>query len=97
MSISKDDIKKLSDLARIEVSEEEAEKLRGDIEEILGYVGQVSQVASSADSKEGIELGAVINVLREDENPTESGTYTEDIVAQFLDSENGYLKVKKIL
>jgi aspartyl-tRNA(Asn)/glutamyl-tRNA(Gln) amidotransferase subunit C len=98
MSISKDDIKKLADLSRIEVTEEEAEKLRGDIESILGYVGQVSSIAGNGSDEGGVNLGPVINVLREDAaSPTESGTYTNDIVAEFPHSESNYLKVKKIL
>jgi aspartyl-tRNA(Asn)/glutamyl-tRNA(Gln) amidotransferase subunit C len=97
MSISKDDIKKLSDLARIEVSEEEAEKLRGDIEEILGYVGQVNSVAAASGEEAGIDVGPTINVLREDAEPNETGSNTADIVAEFPHSENNYLKVKKIL
>lgn len=97
MSITKDDIKKLADLSRMEISEAEAEKLRGDIEEILGYVGQVSSVIGTHADEGGIELGSVINVLREDTNPAEPGTYTADILAEFPQSENGYLKVKKIL
>jgi aspartyl-tRNA(Asn)/glutamyl-tRNA(Gln) amidotransferase subunit C len=97
MSISKEDIKKLADLSRIEVTEAEAESLKKDIESILGYVGQVSEVAAATDSKEEIELGPVINVLREDENPNESETYTKDIVSEFPNKEVNYLKVKKIL
>lgn len=97
MSISKEDIRKLADLARIEVTDAEAESLKKDIESILGYVGQVTTVAAASESKEEIELGPVINVLREDENPTEPGTNTADIVAEFPDKEKNYLKVKKIL
>lgn len=41
--ISKQDIKKLSELARIEVRESEAEKLQHDLEHVLEYVEQLSR------------------------------------------------------
>jgi aspartyl-tRNA(Asn)/glutamyl-tRNA(Gln) amidotransferase subunit C len=94
--ISTEEIKKLADLARIEIEDTEAEKLATEIEAILGYVGQVSEFASSNDVDE-VEIGSVYNVLREDINPTEPETYTKELVAEFPHKEDGYLKVKKIL
>ena len=101
--ISKETIKKLADLARIEIKEEEQEELAKEIEAILGYVGQVKsiqgfhpdQVLPTVDNEEG--LGSGVNIMREDTDPTESGTHSKELVAEFPDSENGYLKVKKIL
>lgn len=95
--ISKEDIKKLADLARIEIKEEEMESLALEIEAILGYVGQVKSVVGFHSDKGGIEIGGIHNVLREDANPTESGTYSKELIAEFPESENNYLKVKKIL
>ena len=95
--ISKEDIKKLALLSRIEVEEAEAEKLSIEIESILGYVGQVSEFTGSMGEEKMVDVGSNYNVLREDINPTESGTHTEAIVAEFPHKENGYLKVKKIL
>lgn len=93
--ISKDDIKKLAELARIEVGEDEANKLADDMEAILGYVGQVSAVAG--EMKEGVELGPVFNVLREDANPNETGANTDVLLAEAPAVQNGFVKVKKIL
>lgn len=93
--ISKEDIKKLADLARIEVSDKEAENLTGEIGSILDYVGQVQKVAGTDDV--GVEVGFVKNVFREDENPTESGAYSKELIAEFPEKEGDYLKVKKIL
>lgn len=93
--ISKEEIKKLADLARIEIKEEEQEKLASEMEAILGYIGQIKSVV--ANTKTENEAGAVRNVFREDENPSESETYSQDLIAEFPESENNYLKVKKIL
>lgn len=93
--ISKEEIKKLAGLARIEVKEDEIESLRGEMDAILDYVGQVKSVAG--DSKEETEIGTLRNVMREDENPAEAGTYSKELIAEFPNKEGDYLKVKKIL
>jgi len=100
--ISKEEIKKLADLARIEIKEGEQEKLALEMNSILDYVGQVKSIAEKEDTESPPlvvrgGLGGVINVMREDENPTASETYSQDLIAEFPDSENNYLKVKKIL
>lgn len=92
--ISKEEIKKLADLARIEVTDEEQARLSQEMGVILDYVGQVSGVPSP-DQGEG--QGGVSNVLREDTDPTESNTYSRELIAEFPDKEGDYLKVKKIL
>lgn len=107
--ISKEEIKKMADLARIDLSDAEIEGLRGEMDAILNYVGQIKEVAGEEGlSREALlaqrsfsEVGAKwegeVNVMREDANPTESETYSKELIAEFPDSENNYLKVKKIL
>ena len=48
--ISKEEIKKLADLARIEIGEEEIENLRGEMDSILEYVGQVKSIAGTEEA-----------------------------------------------
>jgi aspartyl-tRNA(Asn)/glutamyl-tRNA(Gln) amidotransferase subunit C len=93
--ISKDDIKKLAHLARIEIPQGEEEQLLRDIENILAYVGQVSAVEVPAEELE--KTGTVYNVFRDDDESHESGEYTEALMNEAPRTENGYLKVKKIL
>jgi aspartyl-tRNA(Asn)/glutamyl-tRNA(Gln) amidotransferase subunit C len=101
--ISKEEIKKLADLARIEMEEEEMQQLSGEMDAILNYVGQVKEVAGktgfpSPDQGEGHAIaGGGVNIMREDQNPTESETHSQELIAEFPKSENNYLKVKKIL
>ena len=98
--ISKDDIKKLADLARIEIEDSELDGLAKEVDSILGYVGQIKSVVGnvgfpSPDQGEG--QGGVLNVMREDENPNESGAYTKELLAEAPETERGFIKVKKIL
>lgn len=95
MAISKEEITKLADLARIEVPETEVESLALEMDSILDYVKIIQDFHS--DDNEMKEDSSVINVMREDQNPSESGGFTEDILREFPNKENGYLKVKKIL
>lgn len=96
MAVSSDDVKKLANLARLDLTDAEVEKLRGEIESILSYVATIQKVPMP----EGVAASphlALQNVMRDDINPHETGLYTKDIVDQFPDSEHNFLKVKKIL
>jgi aspartyl-tRNA(Asn)/glutamyl-tRNA(Gln) amidotransferase subunit C len=44
MSVDKDTVKRVARLARIAVSDEEAEKLKADLNTILGFVEQLNEV-----------------------------------------------------
>lgn len=94
------DIEKLAKLARIELTDAEKEKFAGDLESILGYVSQIQEVVTEdlpAQAGKPAEVGGVFNVLRVDADPTESGKYTERILAEAPDTEKNFVKVKKIL
>ncbi len=93
--ISKDEIKKMADLARIDISEEEAQNLSGEMDSILDYVKQVQLV--SGDFKGGVDIGSVINVMREDTLDENKESFTESVLREAPQKENGYIKVKKIL
>lgn len=92
--IEQNDIKKLAQLSRIEISEAEEKILQKDMEAIVGYVSQIKEVASAAPSK---EAGDLRNVMRGDDAPHPMGSYTKEIMAEVPDKENGYVKVKQIL
>lgn len=96
MSVSSDDVRKLAELSRLSLTDEEVEKMRGEIESILAYVDTIQKVALPDGVTPSPHLD-IQNVMREDVAPHEGGAFTKDVVAQFPDSENDYLKVKKIL
>jgi len=89
------DIEKLAKLARIQLTEEEKQNLLKEIDPILGYVAQLKDITSKVD--EMPKAGEHRNIIREDENPTETGVNTKAVVDDMPDSQNNYLKVKKIL
>lgn len=102
--ISKEEIKKLADLARIEIPDDEMEKLGGEMDAILGYIGQIKSITTERDADflspeqgKGERSEGGVNIMREDINPTDPETYSKELIAEFPDKANNYLKVKKIL
>ncbi len=92
--ITKEDIKKLAVLARITISDKEAESFAGEAEGILGYVFDVGEVSASG---EGDAHTTLTNVMREDGEPHESGTFTDKILAAAPKERDGYIEVRKVI
>jgi aspartyl-tRNA(Asn)/glutamyl-tRNA(Gln) amidotransferase subunit C len=97
--MNKEEVLKLAQLARIGVSEEEAENLTKEFGAILGYVGELKGLVdvSTLNSDPKKEDFLQKNIFRTDENPHETGIYTEDILKTAPMREGEYIKVKKIL
>lgn len=93
--IKKEDIEHLATLARIELTDHEAEQFAGDITSILGYVSDIKDITGDAAPEK--KVGALFNVFREDVDPHEGGKYTDDLLALAPERQGQYVKVKKIL
>lgn len=93
MSITKEEVKNLANLVRVQVDDEEADSLAKDMDSILSYVSHVEKLAL------GVEKGMpkLRNVFREDEQTNQPNEYTEGILSNAPQREGNYLKVKKIL
>jgi len=96
------DIKKLTDLARIDMSEEEMIEIAKDFDSILAYVSQVQEASKLISEKKNTseknsEDYFSHNVMREDEVTNKPGEYTEKIIANMPEMQDEYLKVKQIL
>lgn len=96
--LERKDIDNLANLARIALSEAEKDKLQKDMESILGYVSELQKAPSSAETSAGKpESYYLRNVMREDEEPFESGVNTEIILSQAPKRRGSAFVVKKIL
>jgi len=91
--MNNDEIKKLSTLASIDVSEEESLSFSQDIHAILQFLNQISEVDTSMYESQHRSR----NVIREDINPFERGLFTEDILDRVPQKQDGFVKVNKIL
>ncbi len=95
-----EDIKKLAQLARIDMSDEEMTKIAKDFDPILAYVSQVQEALKLSEhislDKEP-ENYFLHNIMREDKVTNNRGEYTEKIMAEVPDTDSGFIKVKQIL
>lgn len=92
--MNKEEVIRLSKLARIDIGDAEAESLAHEFEGILNYVSEVKKAEGGSGDP---EKPALRNVFRDDENPHESGLYTEALLNKAPAREGQYIKVKKIL
>lgn len=93
--ITRTDVQKLADLSLVSVSDQELDKITREIDAILGYVSELSNL--NADTVEDVVVPELRNVMRDDANPREPGTYTEAMLKAAPDTKDGYVRVKKIL
>lgn len=96
MGISLDEVKKLAELSRLELSEEEMEKMRTEIDSILSYIDTIQKV-ELGDVGDGSVYFDEENIMREDGTPHEPGIHTEKLLTQASRREGDFVKVKKVL
>ena len=88
------DVKKMAELARIELEAKEEKKLAKDLESILGYVDKLKEVGVDGVAEES-HISRV-NDFRVDEKPKESFD-PAPLLEAAPETERGFVKVKKIL
>ncbi len=95
--IDKKEIEHLAELAKINLTEHEEEKLLKNFQEILAYFGQLSEV--NTDNVEPMNGGTMqTNVFREDEKNVRNqlnGT-PEDLIDVFPEKEGRFLKTPPV-
>ena len=94
--ISKEEVIKIANLARLELSEPEMEKMQKDLAGILDYIDQLNKVDVSGIEIEEVE-SVLENVLREDMPVSQTPETIEKMLAQAPAREGNHLKVKEIL
>lgn len=109
MSINAQDIRKLASLSRIKISDSEVDQFAKEIDGILGYVEQIKEVSEGASGDAVAGAGAPShagkspesiphrNMLREDVDDRALNDDASILVESAPQSEDGYIKVKKIL
>jgi len=94
MKISREDIIKLADLARLELSEEQIAEMDSDMQKMLGFVEKLREL--DVDHLEPVRyMTSNENVLRED--VMESKYTKEDALRNAPLKDSDYIKVPKVL
>lgn len=94
-NITVSDVKRLAEMSALAVTDEQAAVLRGQLEEILGYVAQLDDVdvTGVAPTYQVTELE---NVTRPDEIE-QTGVSRDDLLQNAPATLHGHIKVKKVL
>ena len=87
--LSKDEVKKIANLARVEISEGEAERYSTEISDILGFVEKLNE--ADTDGVEPIaHITGAKNIIREDRVVEYSDETKENIIKNFPENQWKY-------
>ncbi len=94
MSLDAATVRRIAKLARIRVNDEEVSTLQGELNAILGYVEQLSEV-----NVEGVEplSGGAQMALRSREDKLTDGDIAEKILANAPDRIGNFFAVPKVV
>ena len=94
MSVDLATVKRVAHLARIAVSEEEASRMTGELNSILGFVEQLGEV-----KVDGVEpMTSVIPMeMRKRQDMVTDGAKADDIVANAPATEDHFFQVPKVV
>jgi len=94
MSLDKKDVEKVARLARLQITDEEAQKYGDQLSNIINFVEQLKEV----DTDNVEPLASVVDItlrLREDE--ITDGGMQEDVLANAPESLEGFFVVPKVV
>lgn len=94
MSISPQEAKRIAKLARIGISDAEADKIGPELSNILGWIEQLSEV--NTDNVEPLANVANIDLKKREDKVTD-GNIQQDVLANAPESLEGYYVVPKVV
>lgn len=93
--LSREDVLKLARLARLKLSDEEIERFQNEISAVLGYVEQLHN-AELVDIEPTYQVTGLKDITRPDV-VKDYGTSPQVLLKNAPATENGYIKVKRML
>ena len=94
MSVTKEDVKKVARLARIKISDERAAKTAPELDKIIGWIEQLSEV-NTDDVKPLRNVSESDLYLREDE--VNDGDVQDKVLANAPETTSGFYVVPKVV
>lgn len=94
MSVDLDTVRRVAHLARLAVGEEEAERLRADMNAILGFVEQLGEV-DVGDVEPMTSVGEF--AMRRRDDVVTDGSDRQAILANAPEMEDGFFVVPKVV
>ncbi len=94
--ISKDEVKHIAKLARLELTDAEITKMQKDLSAILDYFALLKKAPDTKNFSENFGVGVNSQNLRKDEARLKSDL-ADEIIAAAPERKDDYIKVKAIL
>ncbi|MDB4940366.1 MAG: gatC [Candidatus Doudnabacteria bacterium] len=94
MILTKEEVIKIAQLCKIELTEAEIEKFQKELSVVLEYASELQQVNTDG-VQEISQVTGLENVLRDDH--ARQSEYRDAIIANFPDHKDSFLKIKNIL
>ena len=94
MGITRKEVEYVSHLARLRLSEEEAEKFTSQLDQILSYFEKLQELDTSQVEPTSHPI-PIVNAFREDE--MKPSLDIEDVLANAPEKEGNFFKVPKII
>ena len=95
--ITKEQVKHIAKLARLELTEKETEKMQKDLSSVLDYFNLLKKADTSKVKKTSKEFLVLEKVTRKDEVAEKNSNLTNDLIKAAPDKKENYIKVKQIL
>jgi aspartyl-tRNA(Asn)/glutamyl-tRNA(Gln) amidotransferase subunit C len=92
--ISKEEVKHIAKLAKIELKDEEVAKFQKDLSSILGYFEMLKKIDTKQVEPTFHPSKTKENILREDKSCIEESA--DEIAKAFPEKRDGYVKVKAV-
>ena len=96
MKLTKEEIKHIADLARLELTEAELKKYGSQLSDVLNYIDQLKEV-DTTDIEPTAQITGLENAWREDEKSDWREIEIEEALKQAPELEDGQIKVKRVL
>ena len=94
-TITTDDVRHLAQLSNLQISDDEVDTLRGDLENILGYIEQLSELDTTG-VEPTYQVTGLENVWRDDE-VQDAGVSREQLLELAPEQTDNSVKVPKVL
>jgi aspartyl-tRNA(Asn)/glutamyl-tRNA(Gln) amidotransferase subunit C len=94
IKLSKEEILKIANLSRLDLTDKEIDNFRDSISEIINYISIINEV-DIAGIDNFFQVNDSSNILREDSE--NKATDFELDSSNFIDTDESYIKVKKVL
>lgn len=93
--MDKEEILKLAELARLNITDEEADGYKKDFNGILAYIDSIRSV--EIELSDHYETNLTMNMMREDDKMYTAGEFTDVLLDEAPNRDGDYFKVKKVL